>query len=394
MTASPAYAVPVFQDEAVTVYEGDCLDVLPSLPSGSVRAVVTDPPYGLDFMGKAWDSFDRSRQKVRGSGGRQARFGNHAVRLQAAGAPTYQVWCERWARECLRVSSPGGYLVAFGGARTWHRLVIGLEDAGFEIRDSIAWLYATGFPKSLDIAKALRRSGQASRQWQGWGTNLKPGFEPIIVARKPLAGTVAATVREYGTGGLHIDACRVPIDETDRAKIDAEHVGMDPATYQRRPGTSLNLSTRPLRFKPAHAHELGRWPANVVLTHAPGCDARCAPGCPVAELNEQSVAVATHGRPTDRGAARYFPAFRWQSKASRAERLRVDGQAHPTVKPLELVRWLVRLVTPEGGVVLDPFLGSGTTAEAARLEGCRCIGIEREAEYLPLIRERLAGYSA
>jgi site-specific DNA-methyltransferase (adenine-specific) len=111
-------------------------------------------------------------------------------------------------------------------------------------------------------------------------------------------------------------------------------------------------------------------------------------------LNEQSVAVATHGRPTDRGAARYFPAFRWQSKASRAERLRVDGQAHPTVKPLELVRWLVRLVTPEGGVVLDPFLGSGTTAEAARLEGCRCIGIEREAEYLPLIRERLAGYSA
>lgn len=424
---------PAYRDSLVTVYHGDCLEALPSLPDHSVQAVVTDPPYGLDFMGRAWDSFDRSPRKLTGTGGVQAPFSNHGVRLSAVQRGTFQQWCERWATECLRLLTPGGYLITFGGTRTWHRQAAALEDAGFEIRDTIAWLYGSGFPKSLDVAKQFDRMAHAersvvrrgrpmkhmisgavqhrtgswikddgrvyvpaetlpataaARKWQGWGTNMKPAFEPIIVARRPLAGTTAATVERFGTGALHIDACRVPLDDADRAKIDAEHAGMDPTTYRRTPGTSLNLSVRPLKLKPAQAHKLGRWPANVVLGHAGGCAGQCGPGCPVAALDEESGS-ARSGTRAGRGASRLFPVFRWQAKATRAERPIVAGQAHPTVKPLELVRWLVRLVTPDNGVVLDPFLGSGTTAEAARLEGFQCIGIEREAEYLPLIRARL-----
>lgn len=422
-----------YRDARVTVFHGDCLEVLPSLPDRSAHAVVSDPPYGVGFMGRQWDRpWANAPTGFAGRG--HLRLPRYGARSAAA---AYQQWCEQWAKECLRLLRPGGHLVVFGGTRTWHRLASAIEDAGFEIRDSIAWLYGTGFPKSLDVAKELdrlahaerqvvkrgpsmkrarsgaaqRRTGSwikndgrlyvpaetlpvtdAVRQWQGWGTNLKPAFEPIIVARKPLAGTVAATVREYGTGALHIDACRVPLDDADRAKIDAEHAGMDAATYRRRPGASLNLSVRPLPLKPAHAHDLGRWPANVALTHAAGCGEQCAVGCPAGDLNRQSAGASARYMSSARGAARYFPVFRWQAKASRSERPYVGTHAHPTVKPLELVRWLVRLVTPSDGLVLDPFLGSGTTAEAARLEGFRCIGIERETEYLPLIRARLAGH--
>ena len=644
---------PYYTDERAVLHHGDCLDVLAAIPDASVDAIVTDPPYGLGFMGEAWDDLP-------------------------PGLP--------WAVECLRVLKPGGHLLAFGGTRTWHRLACAVEDAGFEMRDSIAWLYGSGFPKSLDVSKAIDKAAGAEREvvgrkggryaygfsedardhfrpyggggftadpstigditapatpdaqrWQGWGTALKPAFEPVVcarkpfsavplgeevdrlhhliggllwlslspakraeltspsspagqheatcvsalvsaaldaspdasdetatynspalastsssiasswsatlgalsartrtsttstasstttalrtlnsllgpitsqttmpkcgclvagpsshapsaassssdewakwlhtlsasvpesategialavasalasiavdlsadldaassaglsattstatrtgsgtsaptggsspafepvvVARKPLAGTVAANVLAHGTGALNVDGCRVG-------------AGLFV------PGGGGNLPSggimgRKNSGKPSTAgHTSGRWPANVVLGHTPDCDViyegrgeirlegPCAPGCPVAELDRQSGEPSSRvGKPRGAasgdgwgmtatgaeyadsgGASRFF----YTTKAPSAERPKAGKVAHPTVKPLDLMRWLVRLVTPPGGVVLDPFAGSGTTIEAAIVEGFRCIGIEREADYLPLIDQRIA----
>lgn len=258
-------------------------------------------------------------------------------------------------REALRVLKPGGHLLAFGGTRTWHRLAVAVEDAGFEIRDSIAWMYGTGFPKSMDVPKAIDkklgvepidlgaspnwrdskrnrekdgrmevRGANAGRitapaspeaqEWSGWGTALKPAFEPIVMARKPPVGTVVANVLEYGTGALNIDKTRTPE---------------------------------------------GRWPANITLD----------------ESQANSTGSATK--------------FLYVAKASKSERPVVDGVTHPTVKPLALMQWLCVLVTPPGGMILDPFAGSGTTLEAARKEGFHSVGVERESEYLPLIQSRI-----
>lgn len=318
----------------------------------------------------------------------------------------------------MRALTPGGHLLAFGGTRTWHRLCCAIEDAGFEIRDSITWLYGSGFPKSLDVSKAIDRAAghggeitapatDAAKQWQGWGTGLKPAHEPIVVARKPLSGTVAATVQAYGTGALNIDGCRVP--GSPWSFVHGEKTG-------RSAGVMGNSASR---SGIVQSHKLGRWPANVVLSHSPDCDTDCAPSCPVAELDSQSgIMVArssyrgqcdgdgnnkifghgkgcffpntVRGHDDIGGASRFFATFRYQAKAPTSERPIVDGVSHPTVKPLALMRWLVRLVTPPGGTVLDPFLGSGTTAQAARDEGVLCIGIERETSYVPLIMSRVA----
>jgi len=407
----------------VQVMHADALDALRELPDASVDAVVTDPPYEMGFMGRMWD----------------------------ASGIAYSV--DLW-REALRVLKPGGHLLAFGGTRTVHRLTSAIEDAGFEIRDGIDWLYGSGFPKSLDVSKAIDKAAGATRteggrewsggqrsagilgdnlgtqtrtiydapatdaaaRWAGWGTALKPAREPIVVARKPLAGTVAANVLAYGTGALNIDACRVPA--TDKAKFPTGHSKATGAAYAQ--DEYSKSWTAGEDRNPA-----GRWPSNVVLSHVPliedgqrvgdACADGCVPGCPVAELDAQS-GVLTSGkmrptRPIGRrsvygqnaadgyttvetygdtgGASRFFPVFRYQAKAPTRERPRVNGVAHPTVKPLALVRWLVRLVTPPGGVVLDPFAGSGTTAEACLLEGFRCIAVEREESYLPLIASRI-----
>ena len=376
-----------------TIHHGDCMEVMRSLPDASVDAIVTDPPYGLGFMGKAWDDLPPSLP---------------------------------WAAECLRVLKPGGHMLAFGGTRTWHRLACAVEDAGFEIRDSIAWLYGSGFPKSLDVSKAIDKAAGAEREvvglagrsgagrtsmndapgngraqdylagdyfatapatpdaerWQGWGTALKPSFEPIVVARKPLTGTVAANVLAHGTGALNIDACRVASDgeSLSRAVGGGGSFRLDGfATLAELEAAAAAGGTTPTgrdaaatlarfhKFQDAERTEPdGRWPTNVVLDDSQA-----------AELDEQS------------GTSRFFPTFRYQAKAPARERPRVDGVAHPTVKPLELMRWLVRLVTPPGGVILDPFAGSGATVEAALLEGFACIAIEREADYLPLIQARI-----
>jgi DNA modification methylase len=381
-----------YSDDRVTLHHGDCLDVLPTLPDNSVDAVVTDPPYNLSFMSKSWDA-----------------HGNK-----------FQAWCRLWAAECLRILKPGGHLLAFGGTRTSHRLACAIEDAGFEIRDSIAWLYGSGFPKSLDVSKAIDKAAGAEREvtgdkldrpgyhlvagtragealgsginghtveqriaaaqitapatpeaarWQGWGTALKPAHEPVIVARKPLQGTVSANVQRWGTGALNIDATRIGMSETDRDKIN--HMGGFGAVgWTTENGTAYEGRVDgSLRSLGATAHAAGRWPANVVLDESQ------------AEVLDQMSANLGD----ERGASR----FMYTAKASTDERIRHNGISHATVKPLSLMRWLVKLVTPPGGVVLEPFAGSGTTVEACILEGFKCVAIEREAEYLPLITQRI-----
>ena len=450
--------------------KGNCLETLKTLDTASVDSIVTDPPYELGFMGKSWD----------------------------ASGIAYNA--ELWA-ECLRVLKPGGHLLAFSGSRTYHRMVVAIEDSGFEIRDQIMWLYGSGFPKSLDVSKAIDKSmgenlkrqlrftdwmrstgitarqideatgtnmgghyltnasqpaiatadlfdklrhllpevpeeierlvaertgiewtayknrevvgtqtqgklvvnpGQENdrsaitlditapatpeaQQWQGWGTALKPAHEPIVVARKPLIGTVANNVLTYGTGGLNIDGSRVGSDEQ------------------------------------------GRWPANIVITHSPDCEQECAEGCPARELDGQSgVSKSTTGKRNPNGkkntnafgdyggmpgvvsghndsggASRFFtqttytepdyPQFFYCAKASKKERNAGMEKAnfHPTVKPLILMRHLVKLVTPPNGIVLDPFLGSGTTAVAATLEDFQWIGCEMTEDYWPIIEARV-----
>ena len=523
----------------MTVHHGDCRAILATFADASIDAIVTDPPYELGFMGKHWDASGIAYDPV--------------------------LWSE-----CLRVLKPGGHLLAFGGTRTYHRMAVAIEDAGFEIRDSIHWLYGSGFPKSLDVSKAIDRQrddladiyrvtawvraardaagignrdiddafgangmgrhwtdvpphgkqpavptleqvprlldvlgltlddvpndirrllwdlngrkGQpgenwwkrevvgtststtlevapgegrerpqvvvditspatdAARQWEGWGTALKPAHEPIVVARKPLIGTVAANVLQYGTGAINVDGGRVGSADTQRVRTDNDFGLVNDDGWRPTPGVNGSAT--------------GRWPANIVFTHAADCGDQCAEGCPVAALDEQSgVSTTSSGvlrrntalgrmnddnwRPQQQqaqlygdtgGASRFFTVtewdvpFRYIAKPSKRERnAGLDGleernkykaggvggtggmrsvdaavnatpvaNHHPTVKPLALMRWLVRLVTPPGGIVLDPFLGSGTTAAAAVLEGFDWVGCEMTAEYLPIIEGRVA----
>jgi DNA modification methylase len=437
---------PHYADDSVTLYHGDCLDVLRELPDNSVDAVVTDPPYGIRFMGKAWDGEDiedgvatRRGQADMPDDGKAGRNGGY--RSAAAEAGRYDLsanaafgeWCRQWAGECLRILKPGGHLLSFGGSRTWHRLAAAVEDAGFEIRDSIAWLYGSGFPKSLDVSKAIdKAAGQegswrqedhpgrsgartadsminqtkhaaapgglrhiyepaaAGQPWQGWGTALKPAFEPIVVARKPLVGTVAANVLEHGTGALHIDACRTPAGQ-DYADKCASVVGLD----SNRNGDAYGEWNG---VREDSAHPAGRWPTNVVLDDTQAADLDRQTGTSRSRIGKPRGAAAGDGwgmtatgaeYDDEGGASRFFPVFRYEAKAPTSERPRDGEVAHPTVKPLDLMRWLVRLVTPPGGTVLEPFAGSGTTAEACVIEGFKCVAVEREPDYLPLIVQRL-----
>jgi site-specific DNA-methyltransferase (adenine-specific) len=359
----------------------------------------------------------------------------------------FAAWCETWAREALRVLKPGGHLLAFGGTRTYHRLTCGIEDAGFEIRDSIAWngaplptvlqwVYGSGFPKSLDVSKAIDKAAgaerevvgatargaqtestgrygawgegitptapatDAAREWQGWGTALKPGWEPCVVARKPLAGTVAENVQQHGTGALNIDGCRIGFasDADEREAKDKN------AHAQFGSGKVVGYHGWQSRAGGGDYNPPGRWPANVVLDEqaAAMLDAQSGKrgggfgvrgassriyggGNGFTDATGEAVGYGDTG-----GASRFF----YTAKASRSDRsTNGANNTHPTVKPTDLMRWLVRLVTPPGGVVLDPFAGSGSTLVAARAEGVRCIGIEREDEYAEIIAQRLSQLS-
>ena len=420
------------------VIQGDCIERMAKMEEASVDAVICDPPYGLGFMGKQWDDLPPGRE---------------------------------FADEALRVLKPGAHLLAFGGTRTYHRLACAIEDAGFEIRDSLLWLYGSGFPKSLDVSKAIDNAAGAERevvgpkqyadgtktrptarqadpelygdyagdqgatapatpeaaQWEGWGTALKPSHEPIVVARKPLIGTVAANVLEHGTGGINVDGCQIV-----GPKGDGNWAGSSGA----RPESVFEGGWGEQRTQ---QNVNGRWPANVVLSEEAAAEldeqtgelssGKLRPhhadnGKAAGTLGEFAGAPGRESFGDSGGASRFF----YCAKTSRGERNaglegfeaveghltttptstiakgRSGGQRlgdrkykpappannHPTVKPINLMRWLCRLVTPPGGLILDPFLGSGTTGCAAALEGFDFIGIEREAEYLAIAKARIA----
>ncbi len=360
---------PYFEDDWVTIYHGDCLDVMRGMAAEDVDAIVTDPPYGLSFMGREWDH----------------------------GVPGTPFWAE-----ALRVAKPGAHLVAFGGTRTYHRLACAIEDAVWEVRDCLGWLYGSGFPKSLDVSKAIDKEAgverpvvgrhpspaksiysqatatlpaevpvteaatEAAAAWNGWGTALKPAWEPCILARKPLTGTVAGNVQQWGTGAINIDGCRIG---------DEVRTNQPGST---RPRTSMGDGWRE-DAEPTTA--IGRWPANIVHD---GSDEVLAV---FPQTGPSFTAAPFIG--TTPNSGRFFYCAK-ADKRERDEGLHDDRNTHPTVKPLALMRWLVRLVTPPDGVVLDPFMGSGTTLKAARAEGHRSIGIEMEAEYCATARGRLA----
>ena len=364
---------------------GDCVAVLATIADESIDAVVTDPPYELGFMGKKWD----------------------------ASGIAYSV--PMWS-EVLRVLKPGGHLLAFGGTRTYHRMACAIEDAGFEIRDSIHWLYGTGFPKSLNLS-------------DGRGTALKPAHEPIVLARRPLDGTVAANVLKHGTGALNIDACRIDGVVENRG-------GWCNRGYQRPRTEETFTSGSPVSSGLSEA--AGRWPANVILDEetakildekslADGMHSAGAARDKMVTRDYDATSYNLSGTVNMRrlgdsgGASRFF----YVAKPGSSERdlgldhlrsstggeatNRMDGSdglnspragagrrggrknIHPTVKPVSLMRYLCRLVTPPGGVVLDHFMGSGTTGIAALIEGFRFIGIEREPEYLEIARARIDG---
>ena len=373
-------------DALALLYHGDCLDVLRGMPDASVDAVVTDPPYGLSFMGKRWD-YD---------------------------VPTVAIWSE-----CLRVLKPGGHLLSFGGSRTYHRMAVNVEDAGFEIRDQVMWVYGSGFPKSHNVSKAIDKAAGAERekigqeanfgktkaadgknafgdyagtwdittpatpaaqQWDGWGSALKPAHEPVVLARKPLGEkTLAANVLKHGTGAINVDGCRVGASDAPAGR--KRHGG----------GIAENHSSFVL---PDSDHEspAGRFPANLIHD---GSDE-------VVELfpNENArffYCAKASKRDRDEGLDAFAEQERaffqtgngTSGKPSSIGQYVTQRNIHPTVKPTDLMAYLCRLVTPPGGVVLDPFMGSGSTGKAAIREGFQFIGIEREAEYLAIARARI-----
>lgn len=382
------------------LFQADCRDVLRSLPDNSIDSVVTDPPYALVSIVKRFGKANSAPAK-----------GNEAYQRASAGFMGKQ-WDtgevafsdEFWA-EVLRVLKPGGHVVAFSGTRTYHRMAVAIEDAGFEIRDQLGWLYGSGFPKSHN----------QHGDWEGWGTALKPAWEPICMARKPLDGTVAANLAEWGVGAINVDGCRVGDEERFNPSASSNEI------YGQFKGAEDGGRVA-----------IGRWPANIVhdgsdevlaaFPDAPG--QQRAVGPEHGEKESRGIygdfGAREHFAPRvelDKSAARFF----YCAKASRKDRdeglehlpkqaggmvSNTSGQhitrrdegyepvpranTHPTVKPTSLMQWLCRLITPPGGTILDPFMGSGSTGKAALLEGFNFIGCEREDEYMPIATARIA----
>ena len=493
------------------VYCMDCIECMKKLEDNSIDAIITDPPYGLEFMGKDWDKFKQGKNIAGGTTGENTPFGRkralpsfyqlsknkkntitnpqgsfehkkgfkQMVRY-ATDKPTllaFQEFSFSWAKECLRVLKHGGYLLAFGGTRTYHRMVCGIEDAGFEIRDTIMWVYGSGFPKSLDISKAIdKMKGRGSikkgfrrmmpdmrgdnyaqgkreygrdkvptyytepdtkeaKQWDGWGTALKPACELVVVARKPLSEkTVALNVLRWGTGGINVDACRIGfISEIDKKESKGKNQHSKyPKSVMRNPASNgiYRKDKRPAVDYVAQ----GRFPANLILDEEAGKILDKQSGERKAGyflnkgenseffgLGKADNTGKFSGKLSDiGGASRFF----YCAKASKSERNfgcenlpGVDGghyrqdawsrkhmgntpdekrepvkNNHPTVKPIKLMEYLIKLVTRENAVVLDPFVGSGTTALACINLSRRFIGIEQSEEYCDIANARLKPY--
>lgn len=395
------------------IIRGDSLEELKKLEENSVDAVVTDPPYGWRFMGKAWDAPDiqamtelrMTHKQTLGKDGKERKTPRNAP-SEAAGKydlslsanKAFEVWTCEWAKEVIRVLKPGGHALIFCGPRTYHRMASGVEDSGFEIRDQLQWLFGSGFPKSHNIG-------------DGRGTALKPANEPIVLARKPLSeSTVAKNVLRWGTGALNIDGSRIAASDSDKekmrvpvGKIDSGNVNMH------------RSGERTERFEPSAQ---GRWPANVLF----GCDCESeihADNCAVRMLDEQSGVSKSGLRPptgkpkytgsldedsnamrasstldtTERGhadsggASRFFYVAK-SSKKDRSSNGAVNN-THPTCKPTLLMQYLIKLITPPGGTVLDPFMGSGSTGVAAKRLGFEFVGIEREEDYCKIAEKRI-----
>lgn len=372
-----------FLDGRVRLFGGDCRDAIALLPDCSVHSVVCDPPYALESI----------RKRFGAAGAAPAQFGTDGAFARASRGFMGRAWDTGevafdpafWA-EVLRVLRPGGHLVAFSGTRTYHRMACAIDDAGFEVRDQLAWMYGNGFPKSHNIGKAL---GDDAGPWAGWGTALKPAWEPICLARKPLDGTVAANVLAHGCGGLNVDGCRIG-DEVRHASYTslAACAGNRLGAAETR-GASRGTQGDLVRYE-------GRFPANVLhdgsdevvsaFPEAPGQLRSVGPG----NGEKRSVNVFGDYGPRDecapRGDSGSAARFFYSAKAGADDRF---DFTHPTVKPVDLMRWLVRLVTQRGGVVLDPFAGTGPTGAAAFWEGCDAILCEREPEYQGFIAKRL-----
>jgi site-specific DNA-methyltransferase (adenine-specific) len=430
------------------VHHGDCREVMRTLDPESIDSIVTDPPYALGFMGKGWDTYSTGRKQ------------KHNNRFEEF---IYDV-CEH----AFRVAKPGAHLLAFGGTRTYHRLACAIEDAGWDIRDCVMWVYGSGFPKSHDVSKAIDREAgaerevvgsklgqpgysltdgkgglygggfgangtgegecaitapatEAAKQWQGWGTALKPAYEPIIVARKPLRGTVAGNVLEWGTGGINVDGCRVGRDTYDVSGWS--QTGSKASENRAMSGGNYARDAKP--------DAEGRWPANFIhdgseevvglfpeTKSGTGGQPQTAQRRGTSELVGLSSSGTKVGHDDSGSAARFF----YCAKASKRDRdegcegmptirvkmnngndaagdpvsdrfTKMARNHHPTVKPTDLMRYLCRLVTPPDGLVLDPFSGSGSTGKAAMLEGFRFVGCELSAEYIEIARARI-GHAA
>jgi len=378
-----------------TIHNGNCIEVMRTMADNSVDSIVTDPPYELGFMGKSWDS--------------------------TGIAFNVEVWTE-----ALRVLKPGGHLLAFSGSRTYHRMAVAIEDAGFQIRDQIMWIYGSGFPKSLDVSKAidnkagnkravidevkirkddgtnyaLGHSGNLTslepitpeaQQWAGWGTALKPAHEPIVLARKPLIGTVAANVLEYGTGGLNIDGSRVGSDEMTKTTSNgvkiSENGSMSGANFEREIVGTVQ----------------GRFPANIIhdgsdeVTALLGEPARffyCAKASK-RDRNEgldgfEGQSIGAKGNGLARICATCSASTIQGCECPDRTYVNPTRQNHhPTVKPTDLMRYLVKLITPPNGIVLDPFTGSGSTGKGAVIEGFNFIGIELDPDYVAIATARI-----
>jgi len=459
--------------ETNKIIQGDCIEEIKKLEENSIDAIVTDPPYGIGFMGKNWDSFKPENIKTIEKEKKDTSWG-HIVGANSPaliagsydfsykGKVGYQKFSYEFAKECIRVLKPGGFMLVSCSTRMYHRLVCGIEDAGFEIRDTIMWLYGSGFPKSLNIGKQIdkvqgnegtitnqktypdirgnnynnsqgktRLSGgdysAVNKEWEGWGTALKPACEPIVVARKPLSEkNVALNVLKWGTGGINIDACRIGTDD----KITNHSRGSESAISKGIYGDSSKQETHQ-----TSGQEQGRFPANIILDEEAGkmLDEQSGEtiskwGTTKNRINKQTGFLGGLANEKESfnhindyigdkgGASRFF----YCAKASKSERnfglddkqptryedkksgryeFRQDGSLdggipiaknnHPTVKPIKLMEYLVKLVSKEGATILDPFLGSGTTGIASIKLNRKFIGIEKEEEYIKISKARI-----